>query len=247
MKALKIIAVLLVATFLYYKFAYPSYTYRYRMTLEIDTPEGLKSGSSVVEIHTTQWPEFLRGLFGGHISNTKSRGESVLIEMPDGKTLFTVNRGQEDQYLLAYSFPMRDVTQMSLEEIKNYAFSSNKTHEGIKYYGTLKDAKGVVPEYALPQLVYFTDIDDPQTVKEIDYKNLENYFGQEVKFKRAFIETTDKPLEWKMDSRLNWLKEYYHSKLGLDGKGWVDKDIKNKFAHDLHSGSFSWGKRDSEK
>lgn len=240
MKALKIIAVLLVATFLYYKFAYPTYTYRYRMTAEVETPEGLKTGSSVVEITTKQWPEWLRGLAGGHTSNTRSKGEAVFIEMPNEKILFIVSKGEEREYWLPYTFPMQDVSSMSAEKIKSQAFYLSKTREGIRYYGTLKNAKGVLPEYSTPLFLYFRDINNPMTVEQIDPKNLEKVFGKGVKLKGITIETTNDPLEWKIESYLKWLPEY-DNKL-FDGRRIHTADAENKLANSLGSGSFSNGK-----
>src|SRR5262245_578483 len=62
----------------------PVYTYRYRLTVEVDTPEGLKSGSSVIETtvqdNTESWgpPE-------SRMVRSRTKGEAVFVDLGSGK------------------------------------------------------------------------------------------------------------------------------------------------------------------
>ena len=57
-----------------------SASYRFRMTVEVETPQGLKTGSSVMEVRLT------RGMAIGDSSGVGSsvRGEAVVVDLPDG-------------------------------------------------------------------------------------------------------------------------------------------------------------------
>ncbi|WP_144243874.1 hypothetical protein [Sphingopyxis sp. MWB1] len=54
---------------------------RYRLTAEVETPAGVRTGSSVIE---TIWD---RGLSGATV-----RGEAVAVDLPNGQTLFVLLR-----------------------------------------------------------------------------------------------------------------------------------------------------------
>ena len=71
--------------------------YRFRMTVEVETPEGLRRGSSVYQIWandtTSILPDEAKRDWG-------SKGEAVAVDLPGGKTLFalmkTANSMRED-------------------------------------------------------------------------------------------------------------------------------------------------------
>lgn len=62
-------------------------SYRFRMTVEVDTPDGLKTGSSVYEVTAEgRWsplPETQSSFLG-------ERGEAVAVEIAPGRTLFAL-------------------------------------------------------------------------------------------------------------------------------------------------------------
>ena len=60
-------------------------SYRYRLTVEVDTPQGLRTGSSVIEVGFLKIPDWLPN--GGGVS-IKYRGEAVAVDLPDGQIVF---------------------------------------------------------------------------------------------------------------------------------------------------------------
>jgi hypothetical protein len=56
MKWLVILIASLSASYVAYTIAYPTFSYRYRITIEVETSEGTKTGSSVLETTTIQYP-----------------------------------------------------------------------------------------------------------------------------------------------------------------------------------------------
>jgi hypothetical protein len=61
---------------------------RYRMTVEVQTPGGMRSGSSVIEVRYVN-EAFVPGFPGG-VQKAYVRGEAVVIEIGEGKTLFAL-------------------------------------------------------------------------------------------------------------------------------------------------------------
>ena len=62
--------------------------YRYRLTVEVDTPDGVKTGSSVIEVDTE-----VAGGYSiptpGRVTN-RVRGEAVTVDLGEGRVLFAL-------------------------------------------------------------------------------------------------------------------------------------------------------------
>ena len=144
----------------------PSDSYKYKLTLSVDTPDGVKSGFSVVEVHVTQAPAF----WGGGVGST-ARGEAVYVDLGPGRrpliavmTLYRAKtkgmiwaEGKPDaRYLLSrYGQPQPDDNFVS-------RVSRLKRHRGPL----------ALTSADLPDLVTFADINDPRSVLAVDANNL---------------------------------------------------------------------------
>jgi hypothetical protein len=67
--------------------------------------------------------------------------------------------------------------------------------------------KGTVPvDYPIAEMVTFTNLKDPKTIKTVDYKNLAKSFGGGVTLKSIKVALTDEPLTKDIAKLLPWLK-----------------------------------------
>lgn len=156
------IAVLVFAPVAYCQVMYPTYTYRYKMTVEVDTPEGVKSGSSVIEVTTRQWPESIKGLSSGHYNNMSIEGESVFIDLGNGKNLVTLlATGQ-------YAQDYRDVERFPARAFLGLGHQESYQNLGLKWAKRLVNMVGqkasLRPEHR-PTLVTFSDVNDPESIQ----------------------------------------------------------------------------------
>lgn len=78
--ALAVIAALVVV----YKVSYPTYTYRYRMTVQVDDGGETRSASSVIEVRVSKQPQFLPEV--GPLSSSV-RGQAVFVDLTGGRNL----------------------------------------------------------------------------------------------------------------------------------------------------------------
>jgi len=201
MKKRNLFLLLVIGVPLYYWLAYPSYTYRYRMTVEIDTPEGVKSGSSVIEVHTIQWPEWLSGLSGGHTTQTTVRGEAVFVDLEKQGMLFTALRWPNGKTDYA-SLILRDVLPISPPPKEGY-----DTPQAAKYYANLKSERTELKPEQFPLLVRFRNIDNPKTVEAVDPYKFSIIFGEGTSVKAITIEMTEDPITYNIDRHLKWLSK----------------------------------------
>ena len=189
-------------------------TYRYRLTLNVNTPAGLRSGSSVVEVRTTQ-----QGSWNidspGNVS-TEVFGEAVAVELPNGQTLFVVNRSDWGSLLT-------EAYNASIPESEWAKDMRTRVKRARQYRGIL-----IVPAWTgqiandpgrrvYPTLATFRDISDPATVEEVAYDDLAASFGPGYSLRSITVEVTNDPITTGIQARLPWLEDLRKRDASLDG------------------------------
>lgn len=206
---------------------YPSATLRYRMSVEVDTPEGLKTGSSVLEVMIKSGPKILN-------SNGISyhlKGEAITVDLLGGLTLFALLRGVEQgsppdyhadlfRSLLIAGVPT--VPSMPRrygpEEWEDVFRDANELKPMMVIPPRLKRwpnrvEPGIIVRY--PLLVTFADIANPKTVALVDPDDLSASFGPGTKLRRITLQITDDPVTTGIRKRLGWLEEVGRSRATL--------------------------------
>jgi hypothetical protein len=166
--------------------------WRSKITVNVETPGGLVSGSSVtreVASHTSGAlvPPEARG--GGH----GRFGEAVVVEVAPGKFLFALLPGLD--------------TAPELDSAHVF-FPGQPPAEMDAKFATLRESR-VIPANLYPMLVTFGDVKDPKSVKIVDPKNLAASFGPGYRLKDMVLEITDEAVtEGRVDSVLTWLVDH---------------------------------------
>jgi hypothetical protein len=195
--------------------------YRYRLTAEIATPQGVRTGSSVIEVVRTKGYSEVGG---------KSSGEAVAIDLPDGQTFFLLLRG-----------PLSDVDWPYV--VPHLAFqaqlgSKNMTDGKIlDRLANMQGARATLERQYYPEMVRFRDIRDPASVEAVDPDNL-SVLGRGVRFRQITLEITKDPVTFSIAKRFSWWAQYLN--FHFDGSSTVAEDMTSQTlsAH-LSSGSFS--------
>jgi len=169
------------------------FTYRYRLTLEVATPEGVQSGSSVHEVLAiTTIHEGKRHAGGG------TTGEAVAVDLGPRGVLFALLKqppGSGGASEISYDVVSRaGVTRLQDEPYTDFA----------RRVAAYTDVIEVHPA-DLPMLVRFRDINNPATVEKVDPNNLAKSFGAGVKLQRATLQITSDPVTTGIEKRLGWL------------------------------------------
>lgn len=148
------------------------YSWHQKIVLEVETPDGVVTGGSVVEI-TMRWYESFASMKG--VSSNK-RGEASFVEVAPGRYLFVPL--ESNNYGLAFG------TFGDGEEFpKETAAKLTGLHETRP-----------VPRRLWRMLITFTDIGNPMTVREVDPDDLAATFGPGYQLKSLTLEITDEPV-----------------------------------------------------
>lgn len=154
------------------------HTYRYRLTVEVVTPLGVRSGSAVREI---QYTKALIKLPDSAAVTVTQRGEAVAVDLPKGRTLFALLSVNPYETLQA---GFGDDSSATLDA----ANADKRVVELEALPGRIPDQSGY------PKLVRFREISDPRTIEVIKANALEDSFGPGIKLKRITLQMTDDPV-----------------------------------------------------
>ena len=192
-----------------------SRTYRYRMTVEVDTPQGLKSGFAVREI---VYSKQLIKLPDAAAVTVTQRGEAVAVDLPNGQVLFALLSTNGYETLQA---AFGDDSPATLDA----ALVDRRVVE-------LHPKPNSIPEQSgYPMLVTFLDIADPASVKLVDSADLAASFGSGVQLKRTTVEMTNDPVTTGIKKRLRWLGNYPEPRLDSRYRGSSDPSLPQKLSH----------------
>ena len=188
-------------------------TFRYRMTVEVETPQGLRSGSSVIEIKVGD-PGRGPLVLPEAGTTAKVRGEAVAVDLPGGKVLFA---------LLSKPGFTTGAAEFPYEALRPSRYSGE--YGLIKRTREMEDMQevGVLPKSAYPMLVTFGDLTDPESAEEVDMQDLAASFGEGVKLKHITVQMTDEPVTTGIEKRLGWMPRYRAQY--FDGTSTISEDL----------------------
>ncbi|TKD50508.1 hypothetical protein FBR43_06820 [Sphingomonas baiyangensis] len=172
-------------------------TYRFRMTVAVDTPQGLRTGSSVMEISVKEasWRIADSARAGVHL-----KGQAVAVDLPLGRTLFA---------LLTDEGRGEIMTGVTRALYPGFVGGADHFIEAAPKLAAMRN--GPPREMAredYPLLVTFADIRDPTSVARVDPEDLAATFGSGMRLRRISVAVTDEAISTGIDERLGWLGSY---------------------------------------
>lgn len=167
-------------------------TYRYRLTVEVETPQGPRSGSSVIEVQTA----VSQGIPSPGSVSHRVRGEAVAVDLPGGETLFALLRSENDiDWAKRVMFMLAPEAPKTAQDPFQARYDAMLTLEGSIVLPRMWPPVGHLPERsAYPIMATFRDLTDRWSVEEVDPDNLAVSFGQGVRLKRITVQMTDDPV-----------------------------------------------------
>lgn len=173
-------------------------TYRYRLTVEVDTPEGLKTGSSVIEVRAHKGGGFPGPEAGG--VRGAVRGEAVAVNLGRRGILFALLRGAEGSFTGADGYAWALLPKLPTRSSDIAALRENR-----RALMAVEGSADLHPQN-YPWLVRFRDTNDPMTVEQVNPASLQSTFGTGVRLRRIRVEMTDdSPSAGRIEEMLPWL------------------------------------------
>lgn len=183
----------------------PTPTYRYRLTVEVETPEGPRSGSSIIEVDTSSGGLAIPTL--GEVSS-RVRGEAVAVDLPSGPTLFALLRSEDhgnwaNFVMLKLAAPHQTEIYVPFEE----KFKTMLAHSGPIEVPAKWRAGYPAETSAYPMLVTFGDPANPTSIKRVDPNDLHSTYGLGVRLSSITVQLVEEGITTSnIDGRLPWLR-----------------------------------------
>ena len=152
--------------------------HKYRLTVEVETPEGVKLASGVMAVHPDR--SYSRG---GH---TRTRGDAVFVDLGGSKNLVA---------LLAHLDKSVELDDMNYLALRAYDAAGRKVS-----FNDMNRMTGAVPVQGalIPVLVSFGDPGDPVTARAVQPDEVEAVLGKGIHLHGISAEVVPNGL-WPLD------------------------------------------------
>ena len=185
------------------------YEWHQKLTVTVDTPTGVKSGSSVLKMRLSNQRSTFNPPEARGVSFSLS-GEAVVLELAPGRYLFALLKGVPS--LGEQLYPKMDVIE-SAKRLNN-----DKADGSTQVMLTPND---------YPQIVTFADINDPASVKRVDATNLQATFGPGYRLIGVTLALTDEPVtKGRVQKVLSWL----NNSPVMENPGWSQLPLESRRA-----------------
>lgn len=223
MRWIKILAALIICWVglkVVWALAYPTSEHRFRLTVNVETPMGLKSGSSVMETVVTRQPGW-NALRSGFLAHAELNGEAVFVDLgptTEGKPSNLIAllawgpRGtgpdfaeiprrafsdyldarQQDRNKLLYDRKASPKAKASLGDCENG--DDNYCVLAKLPVGTKREVRGDL----VPTLITLTNIDDPKSAQVVRPDALQGRFGAGFRLRDVSLEFVT-PSSWPLN------------------------------------------------
>jgi hypothetical protein len=153
--------------------------HKYRLTVAVQTPEGIKSASGVMAVH----PD--RG-YSRH-GQTRTRGDAVLVDLGGGKNLLALMAHLDNDLL--------DLDGMNYVALRAYNAAGRNAS-----FNEMSRMTGAVPVQGavMPVLVTFSDLNKPDTAHAVPPDDLESALGKGFQLQGISAEMVPNGL-WPLD------------------------------------------------
>ncbi len=150
----------------------------YKVTINIDTPEGVKSGYAVRQFHAKK--AITLGFMSIPEISYVVKGEAVAIDLGERGILFS------------------QITADSWEEVIN-AFPEGKhldTTQKLRFYSSLPKGQKSEIQRLPTGFIVFENMNELQSIRGLHPDKISVVLGEGVKLKSIHIEITDAPVSW---------------------------------------------------
>ena len=161
--------------------------FNYRMTVEVETPQGLKTGSGVYEISARKLIALTSEEAEG---SAGARGEATVVDLAGGP-LFVLLKNDDAGQPLHARVTAALAPEARIRNVEDYVATVGKLG------GWFGGAKAELPRADWPLMVRFRDIDDPKSVEKVD--------PEAIGVKRIVVETTSDDVTTGIEKRIPWI------------------------------------------
>ena len=190
-------------------------SYRYKLTISVETPEGMKTGSNVVEL------DYYKTASG---APHRTYGEALVLDIGASGTLVALLTQQGERTVWAQDDPISII-------FKKCGRDTRDIFDLVDTVRSISACKAIYPLdlsklSELPDILLFKNAKDLASLAVVDPENPEAVLGPGVVIRSASIQLTDEPLTRGVDDHLPWVRDW---------RGKIDPPLWHTRQHFLNS------------
>lgn len=174
---------------------------RYRLTVEVETPQGSVTGSSVVDV-VKKGPVPILGRLS--TSGTNVDGEAIAVDLPGGRTIYALLFGRKLGQDYAGEIVTSAIWKAESSPPLPRRHPPSEWQQGFEAADRLRPTF-TLPEELYPDIVYFEDERDPRSVRRLDRERTGEVLGPGERIRRIQLSITEAPVTRDIQRRLPWL------------------------------------------
>lgn len=192
--------------------------YKYRLTIEFETPGGVKAASNIVSVH----PNRGYGGSGSGSSQPRTKGDALFVDLGGGRNVVA---------LLLHGTNPAESDGMTYLPLRALASIGKRID-----FRDIKRQAGPIPVTAdlVPTLVTFANTADPKTARVVDAADMGKTFGDGFKLRSVSVAVVPvglwpldiggilgEPITRDIDKHLPWANDPASAAAALDAAGIV--------------------------
>jgi hypothetical protein len=196
-----IVLILIATAILWYKWSFPTVSYRYRLTVAVEAGGQVHTGSSVIEVDYQFWPELFQRLVGGNPGQGSVRGQGVLIDLGAQGVLVAALGGENGDYCTVNALYLvgraYEPANARRRCVSGYALSLENERALSQKQGPIN----LTPDN-LPAFFWFANPADLASAREVKPADFASVIGDAARLVSAQIEITRDPVVIDIDKKL---------------------------------------------
>ena len=203
MRRMLVVALILITTVVgAYKWNFPTASYRYRLTIAVESGGQVHSGSSVIQVWYRFNPPWFAALAGGSQFDVRVTGQAVLVDLgSNGAVIAALHSGTGSGHL--------GVNADALAGRAFLSFPANASGFPV----TLKNVQLVSQKQGpvnlasnnLPPFIWFPSITNANNAQLVSPRDFEGVIGNKVQLTRAQLTITNDPVVLDLNKHVPWL------------------------------------------
>lgn len=198
--AILVLAVLVLVT--WYKLTFPSYTFHYRLAVEVEVDGEVREASGVIGIYWEQLPAPLPDM---NSSKLTAFGQAILLDLGEhGCILIPVNTNTRFAGTSTYAIPFRAFLADEPPAYRGPPHTPDGVRKTLRSSGRVQLAID-----NLPQFIWLRNSSDPDTAQVVQIDEFPITIAPTVRFIGAWVEITSDPVSSGLEDKLPWLNDIY--------------------------------------
>jgi hypothetical protein len=194
------IVLLIVSVIVIYWVGFPKVSYKYRLTVAVESDGRVHSGSSVIEVDYQFWPKALRGLVGGSSSHGSVTGQAVVIDLGARGALVAALGGLPGDYCVVSALSLVGRAYEPAVRRRRCVSGYPLSYENERALAN-ESVSVELTRDNLPAFIWFADKAD-STWRQVEPSDFPTVIGDATRLVSAQIEITHEPVVIDIDKKL---------------------------------------------